>query len=133
MSSFRHTLRKKIAPIALLAALLLLTARTCEREHAQVEMQFEFGAHAHTVTSLRVDVFRDGDDESVLVFERADVRGGPSERPSLQAQLDKGVYHLMFEVGTNDGIRRFERVVHTENNATITVNIERDLAPRPPR
>lgn len=127
MSSFGHTLRTKVAPVALLIALTVLTVRTCHTELARVEFRFDFGARAAEVSSFRVDVFRADDDVSVLTLERGDMSGTGGEPVSVEAQLDTGTYRLFFEVHTARGVHRFERVVETTDQAIITLELEREL------
>lgn len=129
MRIVRQIFRHKAVPLIFLAAMIFLTARTCQSEFAQVELSFDFGAHAADVRGFRVDVFREGDDVSAVFFERAVDSGKPLGTPKLKAQLDAGTYRLLFEVTMSDGVRRFERVIETTDNAVITVNLERDLRP----
>jgi hypothetical protein len=129
MSSFGRTLRTKVAPVAFMIALTFLTVRACRTELAQVEFRFDFGARAAEVSSFRVDVFRAGDDISVLTLERADMSGTHGKPVSIEAQLDTGTYRLLFEVHTARGIHRFERAVETTDQATISLALERDLGP----
>jgi hypothetical protein len=121
------TFRKRIAPLAFLAALVLLATRTCSTELARVEVALDFGAAAERVRQVRVDVFPRGDDRSVLFFERTYGERGVTSPPSFEAQLDAGAYELLFEVVLDDGMRRFARVVEVTDQATITVKLERDL------
>lgn len=127
MTNWRQTLRTKIVPLAFLAGMIFLTARTCQSEFAEVSIAFDFGAYSADVRGFRVDVFREGDDVSAVFFERAVDTSKPLGRPSFKAQLDAGTYQLYFEVHMRDSVRRFERVIETTDNATITVNLERDL------
>ena len=129
-SSLWHTLRTRVAPLVFLALMVLLTARTCKSEFAQVHIEFDLGPRAADVRGFRVDVFRQGDDVSAVFFEHPVGSDKPLGRPGFDAQLDSGTYQLVFEVVLRDGTRRFERVIETTDNANITVDLRRDLAPR---
>jgi hypothetical protein len=121
------TFRKRIAPVALMIALVLLATRTCSTEIARVEMALDFGAAAERVRQVRVDMFPRGEERSVLFFERAYGERGVTSPPSLEAQLDAGTHEMLFEVVLDDGLRRFTRIVEVTDQATITVKLERDL------
>jgi hypothetical protein len=113
--------------VAFLVALLVLATRTCSSEIAQVEMALDFGAAAERVRHVRVDMFAQGQDQSALVFERSYGERGVTRAPSFEAQLDPGMYEMLFEVELDDGVRRFERRVEVTDQATIKVNLERNL------
>lgn len=122
-----RTLRKRIAPVALMAALALLAVRTCSGEAAQAELVVDLGEHAGQVQAVRVDVFRQGEDTGVLVFERTYGEHGAAAMPRFEAQLVPGTYALQIEVRMPGRTARFERTVEVRDQAVIRVNAEREL------
>lgn len=117
-------IRKRIAPIAFVLALVALATQTCGSESAQVELVFDTGAARDRVAALHVDVFRvGGEPEPVAYF---DATPGPRMRWTLQ--LDPGDYRLGFRVTMRGGaVHSFDRAIVAENNAVITLALERDL------
>lgn len=124
-SSTWSVLRKRVAPVAFLIALVALAGETCRSEAASVELVFDPGEARSQLSSLRVDVYRPGDSESLAYFE-----GRPGPRMRWQLQLDPGDYRLGFRASMTDGsVRRFERTIIAENNAVISLSLARSLAP----
>lgn len=125
----RDTLRRRIAPVAFLLALALLASRTCQSEAVRVRIELDPGAASAEVRAVRVDVFRQGEDQSVAVFSRRYGEAGPDARPSFEAQLDPGTYELRIEVETPRGHRRLERTIEPRDASTVTIRLERELTP----
>lgn len=131
-SSFRHTLRRRIAPVALLLAVGLLASRTCANETRPVEIRLALGAAAAQLDTLRVDVFPAGASTGVASFERH-LRRQPASGPlGFQAALDPGTYSLRIEArGASD--RTLERAIVVDeqlgDRAVISVDLEQALLP----
>jgi hypothetical protein len=126
-SSFRHTLRRRIAPVAFLGVLVLLGARTCATEAARVEIRLDLGAAAAGVDALRVDVFPAGAAEGVAYFER---HGRPvADALGFEARLDPGTYLLRIEARTASGVRTLERTVVVGEQLGERTVISLDLEP----
>jgi len=119
--------RRRIAPIALVLALVLLGTRTCGAEAAKVTLRIDAGEAAPQLADLEVDMVRDGEQGAVARLERH--AGAPSV--DLVTQLDAGRYRLRFRAVLRGGeVRRFDHVIEVESGeTTITVPIARDLAP----
>lgn len=131
-SSWYQTIRKRVAPLAFLIALVVLATRTCSTEVADVEITLDFGSAAAEVRSLRVDVFPEDSNIGVIQFQRTYDQRGVVEAPRLHAQLDPGDYELAFDVVLGDtaedvASKRFARRITIGDRATITVPLERDL------
>ena len=126
--SFYQTLRRRIAPVAFLLALAVLAARTCQSDIAEVEIVMDLGPRAGQVEKLRVDVFREGENTSVLVLDKNYDAAGATSSPRMRAQLDRGTYHMEFSVLLHDGPRRFERILLVDaSSATIHLDLARHL------
>lgn len=129
--SFRQTLRRRVAPIAFLAALLLLGMRTCSTEMARVELRFAFGKAAPDVRTFAVDVFR-GDEVAPVAYHNADYgAGGAPAVQTWELQLDPGPYMLKIRVTLASGTRQVERRVEASDRAAVTVNLEDELSASP--
>jgi hypothetical protein len=134
--SFRQTLRRRIAPVALLLALALLASRTCATETSRVEVRLALGAAAAHVASLRVDVFPAGAATGVASFERH-LRGQPPHGPlGFEAALDPGSYTLRIEARVASSVRTLERAIvvgeQLGERTVITVDLEQALLPAAP-
>ena len=116
--------RKRIAPVAFLLALVVLATRTCGSETASVELVFDPGAARDRLVRLHVDVHRPGDDGAPVAY--FDSAAGPRMRWTLQ--LDPGDYRLAFRATLAGGeVRRFDRTIVAEDNAVVTLSLERSL------
>lgn len=134
-SSLRHTLRRRLAPLVLLLAFVLLGSRTCASEMTRVELRFELGAAAAQVETLRADVFPEGASMGVATFERH-VRERPVHGPlGFEAALDPGSYRVRIEARTAAAARTLERAIvvgeQLGERTVITVDLGRDLLPAP--
>ncbi|WP_428268282.1 hypothetical protein [Haliangium sp.] len=123
--SFRDTLRRRVLPVAFLAALALLGARTCAGEMAEVELVLDLGPAAADVRGLRLDLFPAGEDRGVLSYTRRFGAGGAEPTLSMRAELDPGDYRLRIEVETEAGTRTLERtaVVGDTMGARTTITV----------
>jgi hypothetical protein len=133
--SYRQTLRRRIAPVALLLALALLGSRTCASEMTRVEIRLELGAAAAHVDTLRVDVFPADAAAGVVTFERH-LRGKPVHGPlGFEAALDPGTYRLRIEARAASEVRTLERALvvgeQLGERTVISVDLEQALLPAP--
>jgi len=118
-----RAIRKRLMPVAFLAALALLATRTCASESASAQIQFAVGDAP--VTELRADLYRGESDEGLGYFESKLVQDGIAGTWSLTA--DPGTYRLAIEARTPHAVERIERTVQIRDRAVITVDLERDL------
>ncbi len=119
-----NTLRKRVAPIAFLAALVLLGTRTCNSEIANVELRFDVGTHQAFVSALRVDVARQSDPgESLGHFEHNFKTAPESVRPHWKLQLDPGMYVLRIVLETAGGIVTETRTADVVDKAVIRISL----------
>ncbi len=119
--------RRRIAPIALVLALVLLGTRTCGSETAKLTLRIDAGPAAGQIADLQMDVVRQGQTGAVARLERH--AGAPPR--DLVTQLDPGTYQLRFRVTLRGGeVRRFDHLIEVESGeTTTTVPIARDLPP----
>ncbi len=121
--------RRRIAPFALVLALVLLGTRTCGSETSKVTLRIDAGEAADQISNLEVDIIRvGGDGATVARLERH--AGAPSV--DLPTQLATGRYRLRFRATLRGGeVRRFDHMIEVDSGeTTTTVPIARDLAPR---
>ena len=134
--SFYQTLRRRIAPVAFLLAVVLLGSRTCATEATRVEIRLDLGAAATHVETLRVDVFPADAATGVASFERH-LRGQPVPGAlGFEAALDPGTYRLRVDVRLRAGATRtLERTIVVGEpmgeRTVISVDLEQALLPAP--
>jgi hypothetical protein len=141
--SFYQTLRRRIAPLAFLLALVLLGSRTCATETTRVEIRLDLGAAAAHVDTLRVDVFPAGAATGVASFERH-LRGQAVQGPlGFEVALDPGSYRLRIDARVRVGAassavslgRTLERAIvvgeQMGERTVISVDLEQALLPAP--
>lgn len=121
--------RRRVAPIALVLALLFLATRTCSSEPASARILF--GVGAAPIEELRVTIEPLERDEELAFFEQ---RGRTGPAPVWSLEIAPGSYRLVFvvELRGEDEARRFERRIEVREGAEIRVDLTRDLRPRPP-
>lgn len=127
-------IRRRIAPVALMAALGFFAWRTCSSQNAQVVLRFDVGSAQADVRALRVDVFRPGASSSVAFLERRFEAGGPADIPQLSMAMVPGPYQVVIRVSLDSNghttERVIERTIEAIDQATITLALERDLLGR---
>jgi len=120
------TVRRRWAPLAMFVVLGLLVVRTCRAESTKVTIEVDLGAGAARARSLSVEYFRDGESERVG-YMRLEYGPGGAPGPARQpAQLDRGGYRAVIEVGTDAGTRRFERRFRVGEHDTIRLPVDLD-------
>jgi hypothetical protein len=119
-------IRKRIAPVAFLAALALLATRTCGSELADVTLRLDPGAADDRIRTLAATVHRGDEAASVTNFS-TDWSAGPRTK-IWRLQLDPGSYRLAFRVTMRDGsLVTFDRRFEARANAEITIGFEQNL------
>jgi hypothetical protein len=127
--SWYDVMRRRVAPIAFLLALVALSYQTCQAESVEVELTVRFGPDAGAVDSVRIDVVRDGSGDHVAFVERRFARGAPVElRQSVP--LSEGMYRLDIELMIDGQGRRLSRVIDVAGEGGIRVDISGELNPR---
>ncbi len=121
----RDALRKKLAPLAFLAALGVLAAQTCQTESASVTVRIELGAAAERVSRIRVDYFRDGQPIDVFLERAVDRMTGAAIEHEMT--VPAGGYEARFRVNTAAGWHSFSRRIEIGARATVVVNVEDDV------
>jgi hypothetical protein len=120
------TFRRRIAPIAFGVAIVLLARESCNKhEHADATFAFDFGSAAKNVQSIDVDVVEHGEVYSHL---HRDALPGSTIGPTrFRGALPDADGELRIDVSLPAGVRHIVRPFHADDNATITIPLERDL------
>jgi hypothetical protein len=120
----RRLIRKVVAPIALVLALVLLATQTCASE--PVTARIRLGIGAAPVEHLRVTI-QPVDREDALGYFEQEGRRGPA--PVWRLEITPGSYRLSFSVTLHGepAARRFERRIEVREGAEIFVDLTRDL------
>ena len=115
-------LRRVLAPIAVVIALVVLVRESMGRkgaEHGTIELRF--GAHAAEVTHVRADVF-DEHDAPVGHLER-DLRADSSTPVRFPAELGEHA-RIVIDLATTRGPRRFEHALGTGDDVVVDVGAD---------
>ena len=117
--------RRTLATIGLLGAIALLASRTCQSSIARTTIRFDVGPEAgKTLRSLRADMFRGDDTESIGLYEKNfREAGAPAVIGPWTLRADEGHYRLEIELRTAEGARTATRSIHVEDGASVTVDL----------
>lgn len=130
--SLYDVLRRRVAPVVLVAALAVLGSRTCASEMAQVDIHLLFGPAHPRILAVRGDLFPEGEPMGVAYFERhyRDEAAGRSVRDAHfeLGQLDPGSYVLRIEARLEGGVRLVERTIYIRDQAQVTIDISDDIS-----
>jgi len=122
-------MRRRLAPVAFLGALVFLGTRTCGSEMAKVELWFDVGSNTASLTSLQVEITRQKEPGEVIAhFEHNFHNASASLQPRWKLQLDPGMYDLALTVRGKGGVVRVRRVARAVDNAVIRVSLSAEVA-----
>jgi hypothetical protein len=121
---------RRLLGLALVAALAMLSMRTCAAETATVELRFRYGAAAARVRGIRVDTLRAKEGAPVAYMERtyrdgAAAAGVDGERQTIP--LAAGEYTLRIRLWSTAGTREITRRLDARNGETTTIDLEADV------
>jgi hypothetical protein len=123
----RDLFRRRIAPILFGVAIALMARKSCQSHgltHATYVL--DYGAAEPNVAAVDLDVWMDAD-VPIAHFHRAALGAhiGPSKFEGSFPSTD-GL--MKFDIAMRDGSHKmFDRRVHADENAIVTVNLEPDL------
>ena len=101
--------RKRLAPVALILALVLLAHETCNRQQAASEtIELRFGSHAAEVQHVRADVLVG--DQPVGYVER-DLTADPTTPVRFPAVIDGDNASISIDLRTTRGPRHVTRAL----------------------
>jgi hypothetical protein len=118
--------RRRIAPIAFLAAIALVGYHTChaeQRTHATVEL--DFGAARARVRAVDVELVSGG--ETVARFQRSALPQLMIDPCRFEVALPDEHGELRLDIDLGDRRARLVRRLSAIEGSTITVPLERDL------
>jgi hypothetical protein len=118
----RKTLVRKLAPAALLAAVLILAGETCAADAADVELSFDFGGAEFV--DAHVELYRLNEPDLLGYYNIT--YGGPM-RP-WPVQTETGDYVLKAVITRASGKVAVEKHVTFRSRARLTVKFEDDLS-----
>jgi hypothetical protein len=118
--------RKRIAPVAFIAAIALLAKQSCDKqEHATATFVLELGEAERDVRAIDADLFANG--EPIAHFHRVALEGVHMSAPRFEAPLPGKQGELRIDVDLAGTHRLITRSVHAESGAVVTVDLARDL------
>ena len=119
-------LRRRLAPIAVVIALIVLVRETLmsKRDVTRGTIELRFGAHAAEVSHVRATVFDDG--APVGHLER-DLRADPSTPVRFPAELSERA-RVVVDLSTTAGPRRFEHALAAGEVVVVDLGPDLDLA-----
>lgn len=122
--------RRWVGGVGFLLAVGFLASRGCraESESASVEIRFEVGAAGSALRRLEVELFRPGEEELLGFYKQSYEKGVTGRAARWPLRADAGVYRLEVTLGTASRTVEVERAIEIQEGATITVNLEPDLA-----
>ncbi len=110
-------LKKRWIPVAFLAALGLIGAKTCATESHEVTVELRLGDRAPQVRSLRAELVRG--DEVVSQYRR-NWDGDAPRAVGNDITLDAGDYTVRVEAVLADGtVHREERRIHVDEDGVV--------------
>lgn len=119
----------KIATAVVLGVVLLLAARNCRNELADVTVAFDRG-DAPAIRALSAELFRADEEAPVARFQRtvpADAGGALAE---WTLQIDPGMYTLVLAVEPVDGPPVTEDyTIDARARARVTIDLSRAFSP----
>lgn len=124
----RELFRRRIAPILFGVAIALMARKSCQgdsRTHATYVLNF--GAAEPNVKTVDAELWMN--DAQIAQFHRTALGAhiGPSK---FEGSFPSNEGELRLDVELRTGIhKQFSRRVHSDENATVTVNLESDLQP----
>jgi hypothetical protein len=119
-------IRRRIVPIAFLAAIALLGYKTCraeQRTHATVEL--DFGAAHARVRAVDVELVSGG--EAIARFQRSALPGMMIDPCRFEVAMPDEHGELRLEVDVGERRVRLVRRLAAIEGSTVTVPLERDL------
>ena len=120
--------RRRIAPVAFVAAIALISYDTCnKKDRTSATFVLDFGSAAAQVKSVDAELWMDGDQLST--FHQVALEGGSIGSAHFKQAMPGRDGELRIDMGLATGARHVVRHFHAEDDATITVPLERDLAP----
>jgi hypothetical protein len=119
--------RRKLAPVALVVALLVLAHETCNKKGAESEtIELRFGDHVRELRSVHAEIFVDGQPAGHM---DRDLSVDPNTPVTFPAVLDGERATIRIDVVTATGPRRFERTLTAGSRVIVDLGAELD-APR---
>jgi|GEM_PF-2864459 len=125
--NFRDVLRKRVAPLAFLAAVGLLAAETCRVEAARITVRVELGEAASRVDRLRIDYFFEGD--PIDAFVERELGAAPVTSFEHELQIPAGLYEARVRARTGGETRQLSRRFQAGGAATVVLDLADDLLP----
>ena len=118
--------RRRIAPVAFVAAIGLIAYDTCnKKEHTSATFVLDFGAVASRVKVVDAEVWV-GDDQ-LSVFHRAALDGHAIGEVKFKQALPARDGEVRIDVTLDSTRRHAVRRFHADDDATITIPLEREL------
>ncbi len=112
----------RIATGLLFGALLFFVGRTCQSEHADIELVFE-NRGGEAISNLSAELHRDG--ERVGYFEVAAM--APYAERRWKLDLDPGTYQLVMEMNIGSEHERVTQPLEAIPRSTVWVGLNEGL------
>jgi len=119
-----------VSGAAFVIAVVLLGTRTCHTESVSADIHFRVGAAGGELRRLEVELYRPGEDELLGFYRQSFDRGTGREAGRWPLRADAGVYRMKIVAVSTGGTVRIDRGVDVQDNAVITIDLERDLTSR---
>lgn len=117
----------KLATAAVAVAVVLLAARTCQGELADVTVVFERG-DGPAIRTISAELYRRGEEAPVARFERQVDPAAAGTLARWTLQIDPGSYELALEIEPADGPPVSDRrTIEATARATITIDLARSM------
>ena len=124
----RDLFRRRIAPVLFGVAIALMARKSCQadsRTHATYVL--DFGAAEPNVKTVDAEMWMN--DEQIATFHRTAL-GAHISPAKFEGSFPSNEGELHFDVEMRTGVHKvFTRRVHSDENATVTVNLGSDLQP----
>lgn len=124
----RELFRHRIAPVLFGVAIALMARKSCQadsRTHATYVL--DFGAVEPGVKTVDAELWMDN--EQIVSFHRTAL-GAHISPATFEGSFPSNEGELRLDVELRSGVhKQFTRRVHSDDNATVTVNLESDLQP----
>ena len=120
--------RRRIAPVAFVAAIALIAYDTCNKQdRTTATFVLDFGAAAPRVKAVDAEVWI-GDDQ-LSTFHRVALDGHAIGDVRFKQALPAREGEVRIDVTLDAARRHVVRRFHADDDATINLPLERDLAP----
>jgi hypothetical protein len=124
----RDLFRRRIAPVLFGVAIALMARKSCQgesRTHATYVLNF--GAAEPNVKTVDAEMWMDN--EQIATFHHTAL-GAHISPAKFEGSFPSNEGELHLDVEMRTGVHKvFTRRVHSDENATVTVNLESDLQP----